>query len=211
MFIQNFPKFWGADFRKSIWICPFTLLFTFMWLHNQILCCISVVSPASRQPNISISTQNHPVRADTSVAQGISAWQGNPGRGSLPFFSRIPAERTADSVKASLLAIHTEGRRALVTPEPRQQGDNETSAQTTAAWLRKSIGDSCSESGSCYEICLPQRIEICPWWGMSNTPVTTTLPCYIERLTVKYMRTSHCSNACAARPHPFTANQQKGR
>ena len=29
----------------------------------------------------------------------------------------------------SLLAIHTEGRKALVTPEPRQQGDNETSAK----------------------------------------------------------------------------------
>ena len=89
----------------------------------------------------------------------------------------VPSERFgADdgfSQGSPLLAIHTEGRKALVTPEPRQQGDNETSAKTTAAWLRKSMGGSCSESGSRYEICLPQRIEIRPRWGMRNTPVTT--------------------------------------
>ena len=87
-----------------------------------------------------------------------------------PFLELTELKMGSDSLPVSfLLAINTEGRRALVTPEPRQQGGNDTSADT-AAWLRLSMGDGCSESGSCYEICLPQRSGIRPWWAMRNTP-----------------------------------------
>jgi hypothetical protein len=59
-----------------------------------------------------------------------------------------------DSLAVSfLLAIHTEGRRALVTPEPRQQGDDDTSAKNGGLVALEHMGQM-QRIWPCYEICV---------------------------------------------------------
>ena len=60
----------------------------------------------------------------------------------------------------------------------------------TAAWLRLSTRGRCSESSPAMKSVLPQRLEVCPWWGARQYTRNNRNNLLIFGLTVNDMQTS---------------------